>query len=240
VGTGDRGSLGGISAAAPGSVRHIEILDDLASATELHPAGGMLGVNASLQQPLVERAERILRHALDAADAPETPRLPWLDPANRPVLRCLFRALMLATEHGDPVRVRERAERLLRLNPDDNHGVRAQLMNLLLRERDDAAALALAERYGDDMFPELLYGKVLALLRLGRDREAAEAAQHAVDALPEVRRYLMRERAAQPQIDPRGVTFGGKDQAWLYRETMRDLWLRHPTGLALVRKTRPA
>jgi hypothetical protein len=32
---------------------------------------------------------------------------------------------------------------------------------------------------------------------------------------------------------------GGKDQAWLYRDAMRDLWLRHPEALALVRKTRP-
>lgn len=223
----------------PEAFDSIDILDDLASAIELHPAGDMLGVDVSLQQPLVERAERILCRALDAAEAPENPQLPWLDPVNRPALRCLFRALVLAAERGDPAREREITERLLRLNPNDNHGVRAQLMNLLLRTGDDEAALALAERYGDDIFPELLYGTVLALARLGRDREAAGAAQHAVDAFPEVRRYLMRERAAQPPIDPVGVTFGGKDQAWLYRKAMRDVWLRHPTALALVRKTRP-
>ena len=112
-------------------------------------------------------------------------------------------------------------------------------MNLLLRLGDDEAALALAARYGDDLFPELQYGRVLALVRLGREGEAAEAVLRAVNALPEVRRYLMRERAAQPPLDPRGVTFGGKDQAWLYRDAMRDLWLRHPEALALVRKTRP-
>jgi hypothetical protein len=112
-------------------------------------------------------------------------------------------------------------------------------MNLLLRMGDDEAALGLAARFGDDLFPELRYGKVLALVRLGRDREAAEAVLSAVNALPEVRRYLMRERAAQPPIDPMGVAFGGKDQAWLYRDAMRDLWLRHPAALALVRKTRP-
>jgi tetratricopeptide (TPR) repeat protein len=223
----------------PEAFDSIDILDDLAGAIELHPAGDMLGVGVSLRQPLVERAERILRKALETADAPEELRLPWLDPANRPALRCLFRASVLAAECGDRAREREISELLLRLNPDDNHGVRAQLMNLLLRMGDDEAALGLAARFGDDLFPELRYGKVLALVRLGRDREAAEAVLSAVNALPEVRRYLMRERAAQPPIDPMGVAFGGKDQAWLYRDAMRDLWLRHPAALALVRKTRP-
>jgi tetratricopeptide (TPR) repeat protein len=223
----------------PEAFDSIDILDDLASAIEIHPAGDMLGVGVSLRQPLVERAERILRKALDAADAPEELRLPWLDPVNRPALRCVFRASMLAAEHGDRARERELSELLLRLNPDDNHGVRSHLMNLLLRLGDDEAALALAARFGDDLFPELQYGQVLALVRLGREGEAAEAALRAVNALPEVRRYLMRERAAQPPLDPMGVTLGGKDQAWLYRDAMRDLWLRHPEALALVRKTRP-
>ena len=223
----------------PEAFDSIDILDDLASAVQLHPAGDMLGVGVSLQQPLVERAERILCKALDATDAPQNPRLPWPDPRNRPALRCLFRAVMLAAERGDRARERESMERLLRLNPDDNHGVRALLMNLLLRMGDDEAALALVGRYADDLFPELLFGKVLALVRLGRDREAADAVQCAVDAFPEVRRYLMRERAAQPAIDPVGVRFGGKDQAWLYRDAMRDIWLLHPTALTLVRKTRP-
>ena len=73
-----------------------------------------------------------------------------------------------------------------------------------------------------------LAARGLALVRLGGEGEAAEAVLRAVNALPEVRRYLMRERAAQPPLDPRWVTFGGKDQAWLYRDAMRDLWLRHP------------
>lgn len=223
----------------PEAFDSIDILDDLASAVQLHPAGDMLGVGVSLQQPLVERVERILCKALDAAEAPQNPRLPWPDLRNRPALRCLFRAVMLAAERGDRARERESMERLLWLNPDDNHGVRALLMNLLLRMGDDEAALALVGRYAGDPFPELLYGKVLALARFGRDREAADAVQRAVDAFPEVRRYLMRERAAQPAIDPVGVRFGGKDQAWLYRDAMRDIWLLHPTALTLVRKTRP-
>ncbi|MCY3796143.1 MAG: hypothetical protein OXG51_17435, partial [Gammaproteobacteria bacterium] len=94
--------------------------------------------------------------------------------------------------------------------------------------------------YEDDMFAELPYGRVLALVRLGRMDEASAAAQHAVDRLPEVRRHLMRERAGQPRIDPHHVALGSKEQAWLYREEMRDLWVVEPEAMALIRRTRPS
>jgi tetratricopeptide (TPR) repeat protein len=231
----------------PEAFDSIDILDDLARAVELHPAGHMLHAVGGLQQPLVERAVGILRRAVDdrfkdSTDdsvpdtVSDTVTLPWFDTANRPALRCLYTAHALAAERGDLARAREHAGLLLRLNPGDNHGVRAGLMNLLLRAGDDEAALALAARFPDDMLAEIPYGKVLALARLGRQREAAAAARDAVAALPEVRRYLMRERAKRPRIDDLGVRVGGKDQAWFYREDMRDVWLESPEALALVRR----
>ncbi|HUF72358.1 MAG TPA: hypothetical protein VMR74_05605 [Gammaproteobacteria bacterium] len=138
-----------------------------------------------------------------------------------------------------PARADRDAELLLRLNHGDNHGVRAGLMNLLLRDGDDEAALVLAAAFEHDMLAEIPYGRVLALVRLGRLKEGAEAARQAVRRLPEVRRYLMRERAARPEIADFGIRIGGKDQAWIYREEMRDVWLENPDVLALIRKTRP-
>jgi tetratricopeptide (TPR) repeat protein len=227
----------------PEAFDSIDILDDLACAVELHPASHVLHAVGGLQQPLVERAVRILRRAVDDKfkdsaknSVPDTVTLPWLDTANRPALRCLYTAHALAAERGDLAHAREYAVLLLRLNPGDNHGVRAGLMNLLLRAGDDEAALALAASFPDDMLAEIPYGKVLALARLGRQREATAAARDAAAALPEVRRYLMRERAKRPRIDAFGVRVGGKDQAWFYREDMRDVWLKSPEALALVRK----
>lgn len=199
----------------------------------------MLQAVGGLQQPLVERAVRILRRALEEKSnnpMPGTGTLPWLDTANRPALRCLYIAHALAAERGDLAGAREHAELLLELNPGDNHGVRAGLMNLLLAAGDDEVALALAARFPDDMLAEIPYGRVLALVRLGREREATVAARDAVDALPEVRRYLMRERAKRPKISEFGVSIGGKDQAWIYREEMRDVWLECPEALALVKR----
>ncbi|MYK29142.1 MAG: hypothetical protein F4048_10820 [Gammaproteobacteria bacterium] len=224
----------------PEAFDSVDVLDDLATAMELHPMCSSVGFREAMQAPLVERGVRILRQAVEAASPSGDLRLPWVDAGNRPALRCLARAQTLAMEQGDVEQARELAELVLALNPGDNHGIRSPLMNIHLRAGDDEAAVALAGGYEEDMFAELPYGRVLALVRMGRMDEAAEAAQVAVDRLPEVRRYLMRERARQPRIDPQYMALGSKEQAWLYRDEMRDLWVAEPEAMVLIRRTRPS
>ena len=72
------------------------------------------------------------------------------------------------------------------------------------------------------------------LLRDGRD----EVARLAVEALPEVRRYLLREKAKRPAMSDFGVRLGGKDQAWIYREEMREVWLQCPEAMGLINRYR--
>ena len=150
--------------------------------------------------------------------------LPWVLEENRPALRLLFEYIeRLREESGDQT---ERFERLyLRLNPNDNHGVRALRVNRLLADGRDADALALAERYPGDMNAELAYGRVLALYRLGRRDEAAVALGEAKRYLPLVPDYLLRKRVEIPEMHEFGVRIGGEDQAWLYRKDMREVWM---------------
>ena len=224
----------------PEAFDSVDVLDDLATAVELHPMGGSVGFREALLTPLGGRGVRILRQAIEEAGPSGGPCLHWTDAENRPGLRCLARLQSLAMEQGDFERARVLAELLIALNPGDNHGVRTVLMNMYLKAGDDEAAALLASSYQDDMFAELPYGRVLALVRMGRMDEASEAARLAVDRLPEVRRYLMRERAGQPRIDAYHVALGSKEQAWLYRDEMRDLWVDAPEAMALIRRTRPS
>lgn len=222
----------------PDAFDSLDILDDLITAVELHPASDFLGMRESLQEPLIRRAEKIICRAIDSSDTPRQISLPWMDPANRPILRCLLAAYDLAEADGDSQRSRELVELLLRINPSDNHGLRAEFMNGLLRDGENERALDLADGYPDDVLAELVYGRVLALIRLGRARDAIAAAQIAADRLPEVRRFLVQSRIRQPELSPYGITLGGKDQAWLYRQAMRQQWLETPGALALLKKTR--
>ena len=43
--------------------------------------------------------------------------------------------------------------------------------------------------------------------------------------LPLVPEYLLRELVEAPELNEFGVKLGGEDQAWLYREDMREVWM---------------
>jgi hypothetical protein len=127
-------------------------------------------------------------------------------------------------------------ELLLDLNPRDNHGVRAELMNHYLRAHEDEKALALARRFPTDALADMAYGEVLALYRLGHQERAALVLHEAVGRLPRVPRFLLRKRVRRPSLHQGGFVAGGDDQAWLYRQAMRDVWAAEPGLLSWMKK----
>ena len=170
-------------------------------------------------EALVERGVRML---LGHWPDDRVGRLPWIIMENRPALRILSHAILRDADGRSNVAL---LRAYLRLNPSDNHGFRGMLINTLLQAGDDTAALRLAGDYQDDGMAEILYGCVLALYRTGRRGEAVNALVTAAEHLPLVLDFLVRERVATPRLHPGAVTMGGKDEAWLYRESMRDTWL---------------
>ena len=46
----------------------------------------------------------------------------------------------------------------------------------------------------------------------------------ASEKLPLVLEYLLKEKVRRPRLQEDRITIGGKDQAWIYRETMRSTW----------------
>ena len=151
--------------------------------------------------------------------------LPWVFQENRPALRILSDFIQRLKNDWSDGRVEHNIRLYLRLNPNDNHGHRWELVNHLLTVGRDAEALACAEHYPDDMSPETQYGRVLALFRLGRWQEADAALRRAVEMLPTVLKYLLAGRVAKPEMSARGIRIGGDDQAWLYRQAMRKTWM---------------
>ena len=69
--------------------------------------------------------------------------------------------------------------------------------------------------------------------------EAQERLDHAIGSLPKCPRYLLRERVHKPKLHADGIRIGGDDQAWLYRESMRDVWKSTPNALAWLRRSAP-
>lgn len=150
----------------------------------------------------------------------------WME--NRPLLRILMNQLHACWRRGESRQATSLAQQLLRLNPNDNQGIRSLLMNAYLEQSEYQQAVDLAQIYDDSFFPEISLGKVLALYQLGQ-LEAAEAAWlRTKSALKHAKRYLTASSLNPPKFNEEGygITIGSKEQMWVYRQEMREIWLR--------------
>ena len=214
----------------PEAFDSLDVLDDLALAAAplaqaLDPA-----LDATLLAPLLERACAIVRASLPAGSS----RMPWGFLANRPALRLVQQAAVRLDRLERAGEAASLFEWMLEINPNDNHGNRAWLVNHRLRAGHDEGALEVALEHEDGALVDLTYGKALALWRLGRQAEAAEALRAAVADSPRVRRALLAPAMEQPECGAYGVEVGGEEEAWLYREEMRKAWLEAPGAIDLL------
>ncbi len=157
----------------------------------------------------------------------------WLD--NRPFLRA-YHSLALHLEGlGMEGEALARYRDLLDLNPNDNQGVRELAIGLLFRMRRPLDVLEICDQYPDDWNEGVLYGRVLALLWLGRRDEARDALARAYKSLPLVARELAKRTHKQPAGRLDGyVTVGGADQAYAYWENYGDLWKKVRGATAFI------
>ena len=218
--------------AHPEAMNSLEILDDITSLIYMHPLNQTHWGPMNNLQPLLEHAENIIRQA----NIPEHKVMPWIMTENRPALRLLAHAINLAIDHDQLQSCMEKIRFYLRLNPSDNHGYRSMLVNYCLQQGLDQQALSIARNYPDDMLAETRYGQALALYRLGDSDAAEQALSGAIHKLPLVADYLLKSRAAQPQFSEHGISLGGKDQAWLYRDEMRDCWRQTEGAMAWLKQ----
>ncbi|MCC7464238.1 MAG: SEC-C domain-containing protein [Gammaproteobacteria bacterium] len=223
----------GLLEAHPEAFDSVDILDDLATAVMLHSQGNQPWILDRLLEPLLVRAATIVDAALAAAPGAT---LSWPVTEHRPVLRSLFRRAELEQARGNEAAALAQYERLLQLNPGDNHGVRFLLGTQYARRGDDAACVALAARYPEDSAPELRFNEALARYRLGQARSATQVLQRAHRATPRIAAFLLPARVRKPKLSDQGVTLDGPDRAWLYRDAMRASWQAAPGALAWVRK----
>lgn len=198
------------------------ILDDLAMAVD---ALRVPGTDVTLLDPMLDRGCMLLAQNLAGAENPDV-ELPWGYLDNRPALRLLahriFRMLDAEQEAPDQTFI-ELAERLLALNPHDNHGIRTDLARAYLVHKEPDKALALSDRFPDD-FCGLMLNRILALYRLGRTEEAQQVLLAVADEHVVAIKMLLAANPKQPPVSDFGVSPGGKDEAWLYRVDHLALW----------------
>lgn len=177
--------------------------------------------------PLAAHAERLLRCVL-AANRADACKLEWGWLNNRPALRAIQNhAWLLVQQRQDLDAAQALLEWLLNtLNPADNQGIRFILARLYLLENRPQPLLDLLKHHGDEG-AELMYHRVLALYMAGKKAEAKRALQRAAERWPEVLKMLQAIKPRKPKLSPHGVTVGGKDEAWLYRDQFLALWQQY-------------
>ncbi|MCX5990896.1 MAG: tetratricopeptide repeat protein [Chloroflexi bacterium] len=187
---------------------------------------------------LWDQAVRIGRKAFPQDFKPGRDRLEWGWLENRPFLRCLHGLALARYEEEEVEEALRLFQELLSLNPDDNQGVRAMAEEALFKLGRLEDALKITEQYPDDVMSETLYGRALALFKLGRRREATIALKEAVEYLPLVRRELLKTRHHLPRTARPGfVTLGGADEAYYHWKHWGQFWEEAPEALEWLRIT---
>lgn len=233
--------------------RHEEMWDDPDEWLEMlekHPElGGSIAVIDDLIQsvyqleapnPVITFQPLIMLALLQAKSLipmqPEQPLI-WAIMDNRPALRVIgFLADTMELLDDDQTALQMR-EWLLRLNPNDNQGMRSEVVNAYLRLGRNADVVALCAHYPEDMLVDVIYGHALALFRLGEREMADLQLQLAKECLPKVAPAIAREKMKAPKNRFDGfVTLGSDGEAWEYRQSARELWLNTPGAMVWLKQ----
>ncbi len=132
----------------------------------------------------------------------------------------------------------EHAREMLRLNPNDNQGVRDVLLEWLLTEGKNEEAGALLKRYEGDASADWLYGLALHAFRTGgRSTKADRLLREAIEENSHVPAYLLDEKEP-PKHGPELIELGGESEAMEYADGAQGLWYFTPGALEWLKEVR--
>jgi tetratricopeptide (TPR) repeat protein len=134
----------------------------------------------------------------------------------------------------------EHYRELLRLNPDDNQGVRYALLSALLRAGRDAETVALLEQFGDEPTPFWHYGRALVVFRReGDSRAARECLRTALRTNRHVPQYITDDDE-WPGPEPTTYAPGSREEAVICDTDLGDAWRATPDAIRWLRAQAPS
>ena len=161
--------------------------------------------------------------------------LPWYDIDNRPFLRAYHGYGLQLRQQGFMGLALKVFGEILALNPNDNQGVRALVIDGCFHLGRPEDVLDVCKEFDGDSMAETIYGKVLALLQLKSAEEATSALREAIGALPLVAKELTKQRHRRPKSEwPGCVSHEGPDQAYEYWKAQGEHWANTPDAIAFV------
>ena len=160
----------------------------------------------------------------------------WGDVTTRPFMRALQGLAECCETEGRLKEALAHYQRLLRLNPNDNQGVRDPLAGLLLRVGDDAGLAALLKQYQEDGGPTLLFAAALREFRRSGDSKAGrKALSEGIEANPHVPDLLLG-RMDFPAAGSSSYTLGSVEEAEECALLLIEAWKSTPGAIEWLEK----
>jgi tetratricopeptide (TPR) repeat protein len=155
----------------------------------------------------------------------------------RPYMRARLGLALILLKLGDEDGAISHFRDMLRLNPNDNQGVRYLLAGCLLRRGEDAALKKLLASYEDEGSAFWLYTRALLAFREGGedDERAAILAREAWARNEHVPAILAGTKPPAPSKQGY-ITMGGPDEATEYVTECGLAWHRTPGAIAWLTK----
>ncbi|MBU2495464.1 MAG: tetratricopeptide repeat protein [Candidatus Omnitrophica bacterium] len=151
----------------------------------------------------------------------------------RPYMRARLGLAETLWEMGEREEAIKHYREMLRLNPNDNQGIRYILVHSLawLSRHDELEDFLNSKEYPDDCAPDWLYTKALLhFIKTGPSPEASALLDKAKKINPYVPDYLTGRKKI-PDILPDRIKVGGEDEGYCYAEKFLPIWRRAPGAL---------
>ena len=155
---------------------------------------------------------------------------------NRPFLRLYHSYGISLMEQGEPEKALDVFENLLSLNPNDNQGARALVVECCFDLKRPERVLKICNQYRPDILPEIIFGRVLALFQLGKIKEASKSLKLAHKNLPLITQELAKTMHKKPiDYNEQRITLGSQNQAYCYWKEHGKRWVTTPGAIEFVR-----
>lgn len=180
----------------------------------------------------VEAGEKALGKATFRRDAGYF----WGILETRPYMRARHGLAQTLWDKGARDEALKHYQDMLRLNPNDNQGIRYLLLDCLLTLGRDEEAAALVKRYDEDGSAAWSWSRALLTFRKSGDcTESRAALLHAISDNKHVTPLLLGDKKMPRQL-PAYISWGGKNEAVAYVHGAAAAWAGAPGALTWLRE----
>jgi tetratricopeptide (TPR) repeat protein len=145
----------------------------------------------------------------------------WGFHETRPYMRACHGLAVALAEAGQVSDAIEQYREMLRLNPNDNQGVRDEIVPLLLEQDRDAEAIAVLDKYPEETALWLYMKALVEFRRNGRSAAAKRALRAAFKANAHV---LMQMQSDEPPLMPESYALGSPEEAAICIQELETVW----------------